>query len=134
MNKAILLGRIGKTPEARYAASGTAVVNFSLATSERFKGEEQTTWHNVVAFGKTGEFIEKYFSKGDLILVEGKIQNRSYDDKDGNKRYVSEVVVNQADFVPGSQKKEGQRTAEPQTGQAPAFEEPPFNPDDDIPF
>ena len=86
MNKVILCGRIGKDPETRFAASGTTVVNLSLATSERYKGEEQTTWHNLVAFGKTGEFIATYFKRGEAILVEGKIQNRSYQDKDGNTR------------------------------------------------
>ena len=141
MNKVILCGRIGKDPETRTAASGTTVVNLSLATSERYKGEEQTTWHNLVAFGKTGEFIATYFKRGDAILVEGKIQNRSYQDKDGNTRYVSEVVVDKAEFVPGNKGESGsqgqQRSERGNSGARnnPAPQEaPPFGDEDMIPF
>ena len=93
INKVILVGRTGKEPEIRYTAGGTALAKFSVATSEKQKDEEKTEWHNVVAWGKTAEFLEKYGYKGQLLYCEGKIQTRSWDDKEGNKRYTTEVVV-----------------------------------------
>ena len=92
INKVILIGRLGKKPELRNLESGKSVANFSLATSEKYKGEEQTTWHNIVMWENVAEIAERYLDKGSLVYLEGKIQNRSYDDNDGNKRYVSEVV------------------------------------------
>ena len=93
VNRAILIGNLGKDPELRYTNSGKAVASFSLATSEKYKdsnGEKKTVteWHNLVAWGQLAEICSKYLSKGKQIYVEGKIQNRSYNDKDGNKRYI----------------------------------------------
>jgi single-strand DNA-binding protein len=104
VNKAILLGRLGKDPELKYTQSGKAVANFSLATSERWKGQdgqsnEATTWHNIVAWGKTAEVMKEYFHKGKEIYIEGRIDNRSYEDKEGNRKYISEVVVQNFSFV-----------------------------------
>ncbi len=104
VNKAILIGHLGKDPELRYTQSGKAVASFTLATNERWttqdgQKQESTTWHNIVAWGKQAEVIKEYLSKGRQIYIEGRIANRSYDDKEGNKRYVSEVVVQNFQFL-----------------------------------
>jgi len=97
VNKAILLGNLGKDPELRKLDDGRAVVNFSIATSETYKnkaGEKvtNTEWHNVVLWSPLAEIAENYLKKGSQVYIEGKISNRSYEDKDGVKKYVSEVV------------------------------------------
>jgi single-strand DNA-binding protein len=107
VNKAILLGRVGKDPEVRHLEGGTTVARFTLATSEKYKNKsgemvENTEWHNIVAWRQLAELAEKYVHKGDQLYVEGKITNRNYEDKDGNKRYTSEVVVNEMRFLGGS--------------------------------
>lgn len=99
VNKVILVGRLGQDPEVRYAPSGTAVANFSIATNDVRRdrdgnNQESTDWHKIVAFGKTAEFLQQYINKGDMIYVEGKLQTRSWEDKDGVKRYVTEVLTN----------------------------------------
>lgn len=104
VNKAFLLGRLGKDPELKFTPSGTAVCNFSIATSRKWKGkddqkQEATTWHNVVAWGKQAETIKEYVGKGQEIHIIGRIDNRSYEDKEGNKKYISEVVVEDFSFV-----------------------------------
>lgn len=154
VNKAILVGNLGKDPELRYTAAGTAVATFTLATTERFKNrngdqQERTEWHNIVAWGPLAEICGKYLSKGRQVYVEGRIQNRSYDDREGNKRYISEVVITEMQMLgrPGEEAGGGRpssgRSGSPVaagaatagTATAPGgFEEPPFNPDDDIPF
>src|SRR5690606_2951852 len=98
VNKVILVGNLGKDPEVRHLENGRAVANFSLATSEVYKnksGERVTTteWHNIVMWTPLAEIAEKYLKKGNQIYVEGKLQTRSYDDKDGNRKYITEVVV-----------------------------------------
>ena len=99
VNKAILVGNLGKDPELRYTPSGTAVCTFSLATTDRFKNkqgeqQERTEWHNIVVWAGLAEICGKYLTKGKQIYIEGRIQNRSYDDRDGNKRYITEIVAN----------------------------------------
>ncbi len=99
VNKVILLGRLGADPEVRYTAGGTAVAKFNLATSETWKDkdgskQEKTEWHRVVAFGKLGETCGEYLSKGKQVYVEGKLQTRSWEDKEGNKKYTTEINVN----------------------------------------
>ena len=98
INKAILVGNLGRNPEIRYVSSGNPVANFTLATSENFKDktgtkQTRTVWHNIVVWGKLAEICNQYLKKGSQVYLEGRIDNRSYDDKDGNKRYVSEVVI-----------------------------------------
>ena len=96
VNKVILVGNLGKDPELRYTASGAAVANFSLATVNNFKnqdGEKETTWHNIVAWKQLAEICGKYLQKGKQVYIEGRIQHRSYDDKDGNKKYITEIVA-----------------------------------------
>ncbi len=97
VNKVILLGNLGKDPEIRRLDDGRAVANFSLATSETYKnrsGEKvtNTEWHNVVLWSPLAEIAESYLKKGSQVYIEGKISNRSYEDKEGVKKYISEVV------------------------------------------
>jgi single-strand DNA-binding protein len=98
-NKVQLIGHVGQDPEVKDLEGGKKVANLTLATNDYYtndKGEkvENTEWHRVSAWGKTAEIIEKYVIKGKEIAVEGKLTHRSYDDKDGTKRYVTEVVAN----------------------------------------
>ena len=99
-NKVQLIGNLGMNPEIKNLDSGKKLAKFSIATNESYKnaqGEkvEDTQWHNLVAWGKTAEIIEKYLKKGNEVAIEGKLVNRNYDDKDGNKRYVTEIVINE---------------------------------------
>ena len=147
VNKVILVGRLGKDPDLRYTASGTAVANFTLATSERYKdrngeSQEKTEWHNIVVWRNLAEICGKYLKKGKQVYIEGKIQTRSYDDRDGNKRYITEVVADQMQMLGrANDEADSQRGYEPSFPDEPpsggSFDgpsEPPFNPDDDIPF
>lgn len=154
VNKVILIGNLGKDPELRYTPSGTAVATFSLATSETYKDrdgnkQKKTEWHNIVVWRQLAEVCGKYLHKGKQIYVEGKIQNRSYDDRDGNKRYISEVVASQMTMLGsrndghdsdqyqsgggGYQQNQQQQNSHGNQHQS-GFEEPVFNPDDEIPF
>lgn len=99
-NKVQLIGHVGNQPEVKTFEGGKKVAQFSLATNEHYtnsKGEkvEQTEWHRISAWGKTAEIIEKYVGKGKEIAVEGKLTYRSYDDKNGEKRYITEIVANE---------------------------------------
>jgi single-strand DNA-binding protein len=97
VNKVILVGNLGKDPEVRHLEGGAAVANFPLATSESYKDKsgqriEQTEWHNIVVWRGLAEVAEKYLKKGMTIYVEGKLRTRSWDDKEGHKRYTTEIV------------------------------------------
>src|SRR5580693_8963756 len=99
VNKVILVGRLGRDPETRYTGGGQAVANFSLATDETFKdraGERQkrTEWHKIVVWGKQAEIAQQYLHKGSLLYVEGRIQSRQWDDREGQKRTTVEIVAN----------------------------------------
>ncbi|MDP2855286.1 MAG: single-stranded DNA-binding protein [Smithellaceae bacterium] len=99
VNKAILVGRLGKDPEVRYTPDGTMVTNFNLATDEQWKdknGEkvQKTEWHRIVTFGKLAEICGNYLVKGKLVFIEGRIQTRNWEDKEGVKRYTTEIVAN----------------------------------------
>src|SRR2546428_3827996 len=99
VNKAILVGRLGRDPETRYTSAGQAVCNFTLATDETYKdrnGERQkrTEWHRIVVWGKQAEIAQQYLHKGSLIFVEGRIQTRQWDDREGQKRTTVEIVAN----------------------------------------
>lgn len=99
VNKAILLGRLGKDPELRMTSSQTAVCNFSLATTERTKEGDKTEWHNVICFGRTAEICSKYLAKGSQVYIEGKIQTRKWQDKEGKDRYTTEILANSVTFL-----------------------------------
>ncbi len=98
INKAIIIGRLGKDPDLRYAPSGTAIASFSVATNHSMKNEsgewvDKTEWHNVVTFGRTAEFAGEYLKKGRLVYVEGRLQTSSWEDQQGQKRYKTEIVA-----------------------------------------
>lgn len=113
INKAMLLGHVGKDPEIRSTAGGTTVASFSLATSERQKDgqgnwTDKAEWHNLVAFNRTAEIIRDYVKKGTQLFIEGKIQTRSWDDKaSGEKKYRTEVLVNELTLLGGRQGGDG---------------------------
>ena len=100
INKVILVGRLGKDPEVRYTGSGSAVANFSVATDDSWtdkSGERQTRteWHNVVAWARLAEICGEYLNKGKLVYIEGRLQTREWEDRDGNRRWTTEVVANE---------------------------------------
>ena len=101
VNKAILVGNLGRDPEIRYTPNGTAVATFSLATTERVGAdrEERTEWHRIVAFGRLAEICGEYLAKGRQIYLEGRIQTRDWEDRDGNKRTTTEIVANQMQML-----------------------------------
>lgn len=104
VNKAIIVGNLGKDPEVRFTQSGRAVASFSVATTETWMDQEsgrqeRTEWHNIVVWGKQAESCGQYLSKGRQVYIEGSIRNRSYDDRDGNKRYISEIVAQRVQFL-----------------------------------
>ena len=112
LNKVMLIGNLGRDPEIRYSQQGTAMVNFSIATSEQWKDkntgekQEKTEWHRIVAFGKPAEILEKYLSKGSKVYIEGRIQTRNYE-KDGQTHYTTEIVVREFQFLGGRQENQG---------------------------
>ena len=135
VNKAILLGNLGGDPELRYTPSGSAVANFTLATREQWTGkdgekEERTEWHRIVAWGRLGEICGEYLHKGKQVYIEGRIQTRSWEDRDGNKRYTTEIVAQTMQML-GSPSKGGR--AQSSDERFPG-EDPVSIPDDDIPF
>jgi|TARA_B110000459_G_C16164426_1_gene296617 single-strand DNA-binding protein len=106
-NKVQLIGNLGMNPEIKILESGKKLAKFSIATNESYKnakGEkiEDTQWHNLIAWGKTADIVEQYLQKGNEVAIEGKLNNSSYDDKDGNKRYVTEIVVNELLMLGGN--------------------------------
>jgi len=146
INKVILVGHLGQDPEIRYMADGTAVTNFSIATSESWKdkqtGEkkERTEWHRIVAWRALGEICGKYLSKGRQVYVEGKLQTRSWE-KDGTTRYTTEIVASDVQFL-GGREDGGGRGARPASSGGGnqmndrGYPEPPMpdRQEDDIPF
>ena len=106
VNKAILIGRLGRDPETRYTTSGTAVCNFSMATSTKYNDKEQTEWHNIVTFGKLAEICGEYLTKGKQVYIEGRLQTREWEDKDGNKRKTTEIVANTMQMLGDKEKQE----------------------------
>lgn len=136
VNKVILIGNVGKQPEIRRLDSGVGVANFPLATSETYKnknGEKvtDTTWHNIVIWRGLVDVVEKYVKKGDQLYLEGKITTRSWDDKDGNKRYTTEIVVNNMQML-GGKINESEPASE--STSKPAENKPEITEDDDLPF
>src|SRR5262245_30187464 len=106
VNKVILIGNLGRDPELRYTQGGQAVANFTLATNERFSTkdgdkQERTEWHRIVAWGRTAELCAQYLSKGRSVYLEGRLQTREWEDKEGQKRRTTEVVANTVQFLGG---------------------------------
>jgi len=142
VNKVILVGNVGKDPEVRHLEGGVTVARFSLATNETYtdksgKKVTQTEWHNIVVWRGLAEIAEKYIKTGKLLYVEGRIRNSSYEDKDGNKRYTTEIHCDNFRFL-------GPNTGQDKTPQYPEQQDskhvaaegefPPPQPDDDLPF
>jgi len=142
VNKVILVGNLGRDPELRNTDSGTAVCEFSLAASESWKGkdgelQERTEWVKIVVWGKQGENCSEYLAKGRQVYVEGRLQTRSWEDKDGNKRWTTEVIAKDVKFL-GS-KQDGQHSSGGGNNDAPPPSDfggggAPSGADDDIPF
>jgi len=139
LNKVMLIGNLGKDPELRYTTSGVAVASFTLATNESWKDQEgntqeRTEWHNIVAWRKLAEICGEWLKKGRRVYIEGRIQTRSYDDKNtGQKRYITEIVADDMIMLDGG----GGRGASEGAGATPAAAaEPPapVTPEDDLPF
>lgn len=127
VNKVILIGNLGRDPEVRYTQNGTAVATFSVATTEVFKKQdggkdERTEWHNVVAWARLGEICGKYLSKGSKVYVEGRLQTRKWQDKDGQDRYTTEIVAREMKMIGGASGAGGH-----------VEDEPPMT-GDDVPF
>ena len=136
VNKVILIGNLGKDPETQTFENGLKRVSFSLATTESFKtkdGNQHTEWHNVVVWQKTAEIAEKYLKKGNQIYLEGRIRTRQWEDKEGNKRYTTEIIGDNFMMLGGPKPAPG-------TNPVPAHEEdgsytPDLTPqEDDLPF
>lgn len=138
VNKAILIGRLGADPDVRYTPGGQAVANFNIATDETYtdkngQKQEKTEWHRIVAWGRTAELAGQYLKKGREVYVEGRIETREWQDKDGNRRYTTEIKAQNVRFLGGGQRGEpmgtdaddggggggyggGQRSAPPRSG------------------
>ena len=106
VNKVILVGRLGKDPETKYTSGGQALANFSMATDHTYKdrnGERQkrTEWHRIKVWGKLAEIVQQYLKKGALIYIEGRIETREWQDKEGQKRYTTEIVANEMRMLGG---------------------------------
>ena len=141
MNKVILMGRLTRDPEVRYTQgdNASAVARFSLAVDRRFKkdGDQTADFINCVAFGKTGEFIEKYGHKGTKFVVEGRIQTGSYTNKDGQKVYTTDVVVEQVEFAESKASADGNTTNNTSNSNTPtdtSFMNIPDGIDEELPF
>ena len=147
VNKVILVGNLGADPDMRYTPSGQGVCELRIATSESWNDkngqrQERTEWHRVVVWGKRAEVCSKYLSKGRQVYIEGRIQTRNYDDKEGHKRYITEIIANDVQFLGGGKGEGGGR----RDSDAPPPAEPDnfpggggnygggSGPDDDIPF
>lgn len=114
LNKVMLIGRLGKDPEVRYTAGGTAVASFSLATTDRIKGkdgnwEDKTEWHNITLWARNAEVAGEYLGKGKEVYIEGRLQTRKWQDKDGKDRYTTEVVGEKMQMLSGKGKGEGEK-------------------------
>lgn len=151
VNKVILIGNLGKKPELRYTPGGQAVANFNIATNERWGGrdgqpaQERTEWHRIVTFGRTAENCGQYLDKGRSVYVEGRLQTREWTDKEGQKRYTTEIVAQTVQFLGGrggggeamgAMGEERVAAGAPSGGGAPAddFSGDVGGSDDDLPF
>jgi len=135
VNKVILIGHLGKDPEVRHLEGGSTVANFTLATTETFTRDgnriEQTEWHNIVMWRGLAEIAEKYLTKGKQIYVEGKIRTRSWEDKEGNKKYTTEIVADTMTML-GSRTDSKPNSSEPVTGYSIKPETETFSSKEDI--
>ena len=142
VNKVILIGNLGKDPEVRHLESGRAVANFPIATSESYKNREgdrvtHTEWHNIVLWTPLAEIAEKYLNKGKQVYIEGRLTTRSYEDKDGNKKYMTEVVGQNLTMLGSRPDSEGAAVTTSEPESTPVATSPSDSPEtetDDLPF
>lgn len=139
VNKVILVGRLGNDPEIRYTQQGVAVTNFNIATSENWVDkaglkQERTEWHRIVVWGKMAETCSQYLAKGRQVFVEGRLQTRQWEDKDGGKRYTTEVVAATVQFLDRGDKQQISATDDPNMPHMPEATPPDVSADADIPF
>lgn len=132
VNKVILIGNLGADPEVKYLSSGTTVANFRMATTENRvnrSGEKTTVteWHRIVAFGKLAEICGEYLHKGKQVYIEGRLRTRSWQDKDGNRRWTTEITATQMQML-------GAPGASAEVTEVDVSQEAPPGPDDDVPF
>jgi single-strand DNA-binding protein len=137
INKVTLIGHVGRPPEIRYTQGGSPVANFSIATNEFWTSntgerQERTEWHKIVAWGKLAEFCQEYIQKGSYLYIEGRIQSRSYEDRDGIKRYVTEIRANEIGLLDRKPGVDSAASAEPPIDSIPS--EPGAATDDEVPF
>ena len=138
INKVILIGNLGSDPEVRYSQNGKAVANFRIATTETWKKqdgskEEQTEWHRIVAFGRLGEICGEYLAKGSKVYVEGRLQTRKWQDRDGNDRYTTEIVAREMKMLSSrGESGGGGGGGNMQSDNEPPWPEPSMG--DDVPF
>lgn len=141
LNKVMLIGNLGQDPEVRFTPAGQAVATFNIATSERWtdkagQKQEKTEWHRIVVWGKTAENCKEYLSKGRPVFVEGRLQTREWTDKEGKKRYTTEVVANLVQFLGAAGERRGSSAGASDTPPPPSASDanPGFDVNDDIPF
>jgi single-strand DNA-binding protein len=139
VNKVILVGRLGTDPEVKTISSGNTVARLSLATSENWKDregqrQERTEWHRIVLWGKQAELAGKYLVKGRQVYIEGRLQTRSWEDQQGQKKYTTEIVANVIQFLGGGNQSETGRGSIDDMGSQDFGPEPKFDADEEIPF
>lgn len=137
LNKVLLIGNLGADPELRYTPGGTQVATFSIATSERWKGQdgkvqESTEWHRIVAWGKLAEICGQYLRKGSRIYIEGKLQTRKWQDRDGSDRYITEIVAREMKMLDTRNSAPAPQQSEP--GQAWNPQPQRMVPEEPVPF
>ena len=140
VNKVIIIGRLGKDPDMRYAPSGTAIASFTLATNHSTKDadgnwNQQTEWHSIKTFGRQAEFVGEYLKKGKLAFIEGRLQTSSWEDQNGQKKYRTDIIANDVQML-GS-KGDAERQDSPTVAKSEPNPEPPVNDqveEDDLPF
>lgn len=136
LNKVMLIGNLGKDPELRYTANGTAVASFSIATTDSWKNsdgamQERTEWHNIIAWNKLAEVCGEWLKKGQKVFIEGNIRTRSYDDKEGKKKYVTEIYADNLIMLGGGK---GTSTSTGESKEETGMLPPSGQQDDDLPF
>ena len=142
LNKVMLIGHVGKDPELKYTPGGKAVATFNVATDESYKDKSgnlqaRTEWHRIVTWERRAEVMGEYLKKGQLVYVEGRLQTRSWDDKDGNKRYMTEIVADNVQFLGGKKSEAGGASSTAASVPPPAEDFPPpsgAQDEEDLPF